>query len=801
MQFKISTGLKSIIGKDLITDDYVAIFELVKNSFDAYANRVDIFFAEDAIYVVDNGKGMSKDDFVNKWLFVAYSAKADRTENSDLRGDYRKNLRAKRNTFAGSKGVGRFSCDRLGSELTIQSKKYDESIINQLDVDWGEFEENQEFEFGQIDIKHKNVLEFGLPKEMSRLKDMDSGTVLKISGLRDSDSWSRKKLLELKSAIAKLIDPFGVKKDFDVYIHSPREKAKDNVNLKEWREKDKDELADESSPYLDIVNGKVRNLIFERLSTKTTRIKVSLSDDCEYISTELIDRGELVYSIREPSEFDELNNTSLSIEIYYMNTRAKSNFTKAMGVDCVQFGSVFLFNNGFRVYPIGEKSDDTLGLNTRKAQGYNRFLGTREILGLIDINGSPDKFKESSSRDQGLIKTPAYDQLHAFFMDKAIKRLEAYVANVSWKDKLDADSEDLSRILTDQGKSRVVSVIAKLVSGKNIELLDYSESLIDTVNERSSGFEETIASLQKFADKTDTPDLQEKINIAVRRYEELKQAEEESRREAETERQAREEAEEVAFEEMEARDKAEKDLEAAETALEEEKKSNLFLRKVTSLDVKSVLEFHHQIGIYSSSLKHLIDHKLDNLRFESEVSKDDYRHLLEQISFKNQQILTISRIATVADFRISAEEVEEDLIEFSSQYLKNVVVDYHPINVDWISDGKEWVSNFRPLDMMVVIENLVHNSSKSNAKARKIEFKSQVDGKNRLQIDVSDDGNGFSEHLKKDINSIFDIGVTTTDGSGLGLHHVKQVINEMGGSIEADGTYEDGAKLVIRFAK
>ena len=44
LHFRISAALKDIIGKDLITDDYVAVFELVKNSYDAYATQVDIYF-------------------------------------------------------------------------------------------------------------------------------------------------------------------------------------------------------------------------------------------------------------------------------------------------------------------------------------------------------------------------------------------------------------------------------------------------------------------------------------------------------------------------------------------------------------------------------------------------------------------------------------------------------------------------------------------------------------------------------------------------------------------------------------
>ncbi|WP_369345768.1 ATP-binding protein [Asaia prunellae] len=42
--FRISSRLKDIIGRDLVTNEYVAIFELVKNSFDARATSVDIEF-------------------------------------------------------------------------------------------------------------------------------------------------------------------------------------------------------------------------------------------------------------------------------------------------------------------------------------------------------------------------------------------------------------------------------------------------------------------------------------------------------------------------------------------------------------------------------------------------------------------------------------------------------------------------------------------------------------------------------------------------------------------------------------
>ena len=146
MEFRVSSELKNIIGKDLIINDEVAIFELVKNAYDAHATRVDITFEKDKIIIQDNGKGMDLKDIQDKWLFVAYSAKKDATEDDDLKDDvkyrdYRDKINLKRG-FAGAKGIGRFSCDRLGSKLKLIARKVSSSEFHQLAVDWNDFEQD-----------------------------------------------------------------------------------------------------------------------------------------------------------------------------------------------------------------------------------------------------------------------------------------------------------------------------------------------------------------------------------------------------------------------------------------------------------------------------------------------------------------------------------------------------------------------------------------------------------------------------------------------------------------------------------
>ena len=83
LQFKVSSALKDLVGKDLIRNENIAIFELVKNSYDAFATKVEITFEPERIIIADNGKGMTLDDLKNKWLFLAYSAKKDGSEDSE----------------------------------------------------------------------------------------------------------------------------------------------------------------------------------------------------------------------------------------------------------------------------------------------------------------------------------------------------------------------------------------------------------------------------------------------------------------------------------------------------------------------------------------------------------------------------------------------------------------------------------------------------------------------------------------------------------------------------------------------
>jgi hypothetical protein len=125
------------LGREQIADCPTAISELWKNSFDAYARSVylDIFDGPDPVAaVVDDGHGMSRSEFVDRWLVVGTESKAgdSTTEIDDRNGlDFRPKQ--------GQKGIGRLSCANLGPLLLFVSKRRDHDYVVAL-LDWRLFE-------------------------------------------------------------------------------------------------------------------------------------------------------------------------------------------------------------------------------------------------------------------------------------------------------------------------------------------------------------------------------------------------------------------------------------------------------------------------------------------------------------------------------------------------------------------------------------------------------------------------------------------------------------------------------------
>lgn len=766
VKFKVSSGLKSIIGRDLITNDFVAIFELVKNSFDAQATHVKIIFKlEDrknaAIYIVDNGKGMSEADIMNKWLFVAYSAKKNGEEDNDARRIY-----------AGSKGVGRFSCDRLGRTLQLESKTVSQGFVNRLDVDWGAFEKRPKDEFGSVTIKYNKVEAFST-SEVLLEGQATHGTVLSISSLREYDSWTREKLLRLKRSLQKLLDPFGG-------AISERK-----IELVCAREESADSRAKISETQ---INGIVTNTVFGRFLASSTVVQAELKNNS--IETTLIDRGVQIFRIAEDvrHSYPEMSTCEVKCDIAFLNKASKAMFTRTMGIEAVGYGSLFLTHNGFRVFPVGEETDDFWGLNRRKQQGYSRYVGTREVLGCVRVQDPANVFQEASNRE-GLVASPAVEALREFVIF-AVRRLESYLNRVTWKDPDDNESLDPESLNRDETRSRIIRLVRDMAVSHKIRILDYNKDLIKILNAKSESYEESLSDLKAVAEKAQDQNLLHKVDIAAKKFKKLQKELKERQRQAQEEQKARQAAETAA---ANAKAEARKNREA----YDEERKRTLFLLTDAPRDKKFLESFMHQILKYASQGKQKIN---NYVRFgNNDPSKTD--KLCADLLYLFEKVYSASHFATMAEFRLNAEYVTEDLPQFIAQYSEKVCMGFDgSLSIVAELPKREFLIKFNPMEVGLIIENLASNSRKAHASRMKISMNVSAE-EQALTIVFSDNGDGLAEGFPPE--RIFEKGFSRTNGSGLGLYTCKWVAERLGAdfSLSNSGGMGKGAEFTMRFLK
>ncbi|WP_459926251.1 ATP-binding protein [Flavobacterium covae] len=837
LNFDVKTGMKNIIGRDLITDDFIAIYELVKNSYDAYANRVKITFKKDEITIADNGKGMSKTDLSEKWFSVAYSAKKDNTEDNDIKRDpHLDKLKSKR-FYAGAKGVGRFSCDRLGSKLELITSKISSNKTYKINVNWDDFEVDAKQSFGSINIPYEEISNTNIFPNSTQ-----NGTIIRIKNL--NSSWDKYKLTNLRRSLEKLINPFSKQNDFSIEIDASG--VLDDI------------LFEDSNPK---INGIINNTILKVLDLKTTQIDLEIKDNL--IITKITDRGTLIYHIEEKNDYQSIID-NLKINLYFLNRSAKINFGKLMDIEPVNYGNVFLFKNGFRVQPYGNVGDDSWKLDSSKQQGFGRNLSSRELFGAVElITTQHNEFKEVSSRDGGLVETYGKSILFKIFENKALKRLERYVTGVLWgeafrrrnyfldneiadsqREELKSDKDkDTFEIASNNLGSKIdfVNLIKTLSDDKNIKIVSYNKDLVNLVNEKLDIVQpKFISALEKIAEKTNDKDLLNQVKLtednfnkiikekedALKREEDERKKRIEAEKQKEEEKKKRETAEKKQKEEEEKRRKAEleaikKEKERAEAELaklkaeqkakeEEENRKKIEkksenqgrqidrFRSAETITYKDLRDSNHIIGVYADDISkkiQLFKRKLDR---NGNMSKNEIIDFLQGISLVNEKINTITKFTTKSNFLEARLSANEDIVNYIENYVFNIYGSLHKeLKYEIKTNNIQFKKNFQPIELSVILDNILNNSKKKNASKVIFEF-NKVD--NRLILSIKDVGKELDKSIDQEL--IFDEGVTSTKGAGLGLNHVKRLLEQyFNATIKYNPDYKKGFELIITFVE
>lgn len=818
--FLSHVNIKNIIGKELINDDNVAVMELVKNAYDAGAKTVTVEFRnlkeeknKHELLIVDDGNGMSKEDILHKWLNLAYSIK---------RVQYAQNNRLQ----AGNKGIGRFSCDRLGKELNIYTKK--DSEIYQLQINWEDFENITDYnvQINEIPMKLRKITADEIKKEIEDYDIGVSGTIIKISDLRvqwvqlDENSLfneilNYQKFVSLKSTLEKLINKSQVESDdFKIFLKV------DDID-------DKNETS-----YNKQINGEIKNKFFEKLDFNTTYIHSAISDDGQLIITKLKDRDKVIFkTIEKNIEFPELKN--VKIILMHLNPYGKAYFKKQMGgVRSVDFGSVYLFINGFRIPPYGEIDNDSFGIEMRKGQGQRRYLGGREIIGRIEIEDRDNQFKIISSRE-GIEQNEAFKQLvhksrksrkdqfknNGFFY-KTLRRLEKYVVEgLKWDSVPKGYTETLIDFFINQNEwneNREKYVLDREKKLNNVSKNIFSFMGLDSKNIMDLDINEEILSYLIEDDKLSTKsniskflrDLAQIPNYAI--HDDLKLFIEGLVKNIDDEKFVKKfnfivnsnsrDIDEIldkeqAYNQLDNKIKIlESDQKNLENNLQEITRERDFFAQYHSIDKQRLLDLHHSIGTSSRTIDNYlsnIKNRLNNKNPKRQITDEYLMDVINKISFSNHKILTIANLATKAGFRADSEDTVDNLVEYISNYIERICIgevqtlDHERIDIKFFNKFKgKFIKRFKPIEISMIIDNLISNSRKANA----TKFNIILDGKqDNLKLIFQDNGKGIDKDIRE---KIFNLGFTTTDGSGMGLSHIVKILGQLDGSLKLDSENE-----------
>jgi signal transduction histidine kinase len=781
LHFRTHILLKNLVGKDLINDDNIALVELVKNAYDANSESVVVRFenlAKDEttessrIVIADKGKGMTFDDIEGKWLNIAYSEKKLAPQENGA-------------FYAGNKGIGRFSCDRLGMRLDLLTKAKNEEILH-LELDWPDFEiegdRNKTIQEKEINVKP--IPETDAAKLANLAEFPEHGTVLVISQLRSS--WNRDRLLELKRALEKFLNPnqLFLRKKFKIQLEVPDLKRGD-------RER---EAADK-------VHGEVKNQIFDKLQFNSTYIESRISPDDGLVRTELFHDGDAVFRLVERN-FEYPLLADAHIVVYYLNPYKKAYFKRQTGIRLVDFGSIFLFLNGFRIAPYGDRGDDWLGLDVKKAQGHSRNFGSRELVGRIEVRGSEDNFKPISSRE-GLKKTPAFTELKENFFPDVLKKLERFVVDgldwdsvsptlnsqlrkeegLDWNDTPEQYAESW-----DRKRQRVALSILSVIGSAPDRIVSFwfNPSLLENVYQTRT---EEVKALLRAVGAYDQGKVDKNLKRGLAKIRSLI---EEKEQEA---RVAKKEATNLRV----AVAQQKRTIKKLEGEKETYKAQTLFLQSVAPQDNKELVAFHHQIKLDSDVLQGYLAKAMKIVR-QLEGGKPALE-FLEKAAFSNRNISAVAQFATKANFRAATRKELTDIPGFVEQYLLNVANNFSAagLSVKVHNEVREaFEVKASKIELCIVIDNIVSNAAK--ALAKKLTVSMETISKNAMRISIVDDGLGLSRDLPS-VDAMFEIGVTTTSGSGLGLFHAKRILEEMGGRIEAVPLSPKGMQINIEVTR
>jgi signal transduction histidine kinase len=470
--FKPRARIIKTIGEELISNDNVAVVELVKNSYDAESPIVEITFkgsvkerqegkkikkyidkTNASIVILDDGKGM---DFA-----VIESAWMEPATNFKKKGE---NQNTKRK-FTGEKGIGRFASAKLASrlELVTKQKGGNEIVVS---FNWDDFS-NEDNYLGNINV-HWEI------RPSTEIKE--SGTILKLIDL--NNDWDEDKIRELRVTLSRLLNPIAPAEDFLISVNIP-----DGLDRSLNGIIERPETLNKPDYYIKgtvAENGRPDNFLFfsknkgqEESLTFTEKDFLLKEPQRESIA------GKFAFEFKMWNR-DDLSKLSKEVNSTVKNVRK----------DLDDLSGISIYRDNVRVLPYGNKNNDWARLDIRRVNNPTLRLSNNQIVGYIAIGLDTNPLLKDQSNREGIVEGQALEDVKDF-----IKLILNEVEQRRYQERpRESEKQSASReSLFEKFSLQSISTLVKEKAPSQKEILEAVEKKDREIKESVSKVQEVIS--------------------------------------------------------------------------------------------------------------------------------------------------------------------------------------------------------------------------------------------------------------------------------------------------------------------
>ena len=409
--FRPRARVLQLLGDELIGSARLAVFELVKNAYDADANEVVIRLnlasaREPTISVTDDGEGMTLDVIRTVWLAPGHDYRR-KQRLSD-----RKTARHRRLPL-GEKGLGRFAVHKLGNGITLatRARDSDECVV---DIDWNELIARPYLDEAPVTIKVRRPRVFDGGR---------TGTRIKVRQLRMAE-WSRGEVRRLYNQITSICSPFEEPSGFRATLHVPgREHWVDDLpDVSEildrafWKFSFRihNDRFDWTYEFRQVPGLKLDGRVVER---SDDRLKLPSRSGDDRMERKVVADESIFEGIGPVKGEFYVYDRDREIRQRVPNIRLLENYLD-------ETGGLRVYRDGIRVYNYGELGDDWLGLDLRRVNVPTRRISRNIILGAIHLSLKESTGLVEKTNREGFVENDSCRRLRRVVLG-ALGALEA----------------------------------------------------------------------------------------------------------------------------------------------------------------------------------------------------------------------------------------------------------------------------------------------------------------------------------------------------------------------------------------